>query len=154
MAPAIYPARVDLPWDELDGRVFVALPRRRTRVERWLSRFVGTPENTLLTFEGEAAAFWRAADGTRAIEEIAAELPGAPAVARVDAYARRLAARGLVRLHPRPTPAPDERRGLTPERGFHHPACRRCGLRIPVRARLGAFYLCPRCKRPNRLRSA
>lgn len=154
MAAPAYPARVDLPWDDVDGRVFVALPRRRTRFERWVSRFVPTPENTLLTFEGEAAAFWRLADGTRPVGELASALPGAPPVARVDAYARRLAARGLVRLHAQATPVVETQRGLGVERGFHHPPCRRCGLRVPVRARVGALYLCPRCKRPNRVRAA
>jgi hypothetical protein len=154
----LHPARADLPWDEVDGRVFVALPRRRTRVERWLSaRLFPTPENVLITLEGHAGAFWRLADGTRTLDDIARKLAALPGdAARMDeralAFARKLAARGLLRLPERPEPASDTRQGLHERDGFRRHACRACGVRIPVRAPDGAFFLCPRCRRLNRLR--
>lgn len=151
-----YPARVELPWDEVDGRVFLALPRRRTRIERWISeRLLPVPENVLLTFEGHAAAFWTLADGTRTVDEIARELERLPGDAsrmdeRAHGFAERLSARHLVRLLDRPERVGDERRGLGAAEGFRQHACR-CGVRLPVRAPPGAFFFCPRCRRLNRL---
>lgn len=150
-----YPARVDLPWDEVDGRVFVALPRRRTRVERWLDRFFPSPENVLLTFEGRAAAFWTLADGTRTLGEISDALEAVPGDAsrmdeRAAAFAERLRGRNLVTFEDAPRRVDDTRRGLDAARGFRLHPCR-CGVRLPVRAPAGARFLCPRCRRLNRL---
>lgn len=152
-----YPARVDLPWDELDGRVFVALPRRRGAVERWIARHVvATPENVLITLEGHAAAFWRLADGTRDLATLARDFAAQTGDAerideRIREFATRLAKRGLVRLLPSPQPVLETRVGLDEHQGFARHPCRHCRVRLPVRAPPGAFFLCPRCRRLNRL---
>lgn len=138
-----------MPWDELDGRVFIALPKRRTRIERALERVVPTPHNTLMTFEGESARFWTLADGTRTLDDLAAALEATPA--RVERFTARLAHRGLLTLHAQPSAAPDTRKGLGEAQGFRRHTCWSCALTHPLRASGRAVFFCPRCKRPNRL---
>lgn len=150
-----YPARADVPWDDLgDARVVLAIPRRRGRVESLLARLVPGPRDALVSLEGRAARFWRLADGTRALAAIVDELraPGDEEVdARVRALAEDLARRGFLALHDAPAPARDARKGLGPAQGFRRLACRRCRVEHPVRAPPGAWWACPRCRRPQRV---
>lgn len=150
---ATYPARADVPWDDIEGRIVIALPRKSGAVERFLARILPVPENVVLSLEGTAASFWRLAEGTRTLRQMAAELAaqieGGQREARVLHLARDLAARGFLVLRPTPEPLVETRRGLGPEKGFHPLACRACKVVTPVRARSGARWFCPRCRKLN-----
>lgn len=154
--PAVWPARVDVPWDEVDGRIYVALPKRRGRIERALARFMPVPANVLLTLEGGAARFWLLADGTCELADLAVRIrtddEAEDVEARTRAFGDAMAARGLVRMLSAPEPVTDARRGLGEAQGFLRATCRRCKVVLPLRGRRGTFFLCPRCRWPNRAR--
>lgn len=137
-----YVVRAVVPWDELDGRVVIALERRLGTVERALARLVRVPENVLVSLEGPAANAWRLADGSRRLREL-------PDEARPIAH--ELARRRFLRLVDAPTRATDPMRGLDESSGYGRHACRRCAVVQPLRARQGAWWICPRCRRINRV---
>ena len=139
-----YPARRDVPWDEIDGRVVISLPKARSATTRLALRLFGAPRNTIATLEDDAARFWLASDGARTLREMIALLGRSEAAAL--AFARDLHARGFLELRERAGPIAQTLRGLP---GFARPACRKCGVVTPVRAKPGAPWLCPRCRRLN-----
>lgn len=150
-----HPARARVAWDEIDGRVVIALPRRLTRAERFVSRIFPIAEVRLVSLEGPAARFWLLCDGQRTVREIArAMFDAAPAEGlegRSALFAQDLVARGFLALSEAPGQAEDELRGLTPERGWRRLACRRCKTVHPLRIAPGARWFCPRCRKLNQV---
>jgi hypothetical protein len=150
-APDRRPARARVAWDEIDGRVVLALPRPLSWAERLVSRLLfPIPAERLVSLEGPAARFWLLADGARTLRGIAAAMGADPA--RCARFADDLAARGL--LAPEGEAADDALRGLTPARGWRRVACRRCRTTQPVRAGPGARWFCPRCRKLNQVPTA
>lgn len=150
-----YPARRRVAWDEVAGRVVLALPRRLGAADRLVARLFPIPRVRLVSLEGPAARFWILCSGTRTLREIAiAMLEAAPAEeveARSVRFAQDLAARGLLAFQNAPAPADDALRGLTPERGYRRLACRRCKTVHPIPADAGARWFCPRCRKLNQV---
>lgn len=155
-AARLYPARRDVPWDDVEGRVAIVVPRHQSPFERWLQARIPMARNAVLSLEGAAADVWRLSDGTRTLADVAASLPRAQAgggdvAARVLRLARDLERRGFLALHAAPRPVVETLRGLPEAQGFRRQACRKCRRVTPLRAEPGAWWLCPACRRPNRL---
>lgn len=148
-----YPARADVPWDEVDGRVVLALPKPHGPVERLVNRIVPVADERHVSLEGASARVWLLADGTRTLRELAREAfrdaPAERMEERAVRFAQDLAARGWLRLQDAPARAADAQRGLTPEKGYRAARCRRCKTEHRLRLPQGARYFCPRCRRPN-----
>ena len=153
MDPAkTFPARRDVPWDEIDGRVVLALPRHITWVQRIVSHIFPLGQTQIVTLDGPAAQFWLACDGRHATREIAKTLGDIPhAEARAQRFVADLAARGFLSLHEAPTPTQDRARGLTPEKGYARLRCRRCKRDQPLRLGADTRWFCPHCRRLNRI---
>ncbi len=138
-----------MAWDEVEGRVVLALPRTLSAAERLVSRLFPIPDARLVSLEGLAARFWLLSDGARSVRGIAEALGAEEG--RAALFAEDLARRGLLALAPAPAAADDALRGLTPERGWRCLACRRCKTVHPLRAAPGARWFCPRCRKLNQV---
>ena len=145
-ADRTYPARRDLPWDEIDGRVMIALPKARSATTRLALRIFRAPRNTIVTLDADAARFWLASDGGKTLREVAATLGKRDEAAA--AFALELQARGFLELRAQIEPLIETQRGLP---GFARAACRKCREITPIRADAGAGWMCPRCRAVNRL---
>lgn len=142
-----YPARADVAWDELEGRIVLALPRPLSAAQRAVARLLfPIPEERLVSLEGPAAQLWRLADGGRNVEQIAREMRVAPEQAA--RFAEDLAARGFLALRETPAPVADAKRGLDASRGWQQARCRRCRTLSPLRAGTARWF-CPRCRKLN-----
>lgn len=140
----MYPRRRDeVAWETRGDRVVIVVPRREDALERIVARVLPLPDR-VLSLEGPNAALWLAADGTHAVHDM--RVPAA-----AEAFAREMARRGFLELLPAPRPALPPR-GLP--RAFRWRACRRCSVEQPLRLPPRALWLCPRCRRLNRVPAA
>lgn len=153
----LYVARGEVPWEERDGTILIAMPKEEGRVARAFSRLLRAPQAVSVRLDAAGTATWLLADGSRTGEDIAAELAtrfgGDGWAARVKAFLAVLEPRGLVRLAPQPTAPADRFAGFPPETGFRAESCRRCATTVRVKGPGRLVYQCPGCGRIVRTRS-
>lgn len=153
---AAFASRGDVEWDVDEGRVVLAIPKRYSRVERWLTRFLPGPEAVFVRLDDLGSAGWELADGARTVAEAAEAIRARfgeraePARERAAVFYADLARRGLARLTDAPAEARDVR-GFSRERGYRRLRCRKCRAEQPMKAPRGARYRCPRCGTVNRV---
>lgn len=150
----LYVARGDVPWEERDGSVLLAMPADERRRARWLAKLLRAPEAVSIRLDEPGTATWLLADGSRTGEEIATALAerfrGDGWPLRVKSFTLALSARGLLRFDATPLRATDALAGFPPQTGFRAVACRRCSTLVRLKGPPGAIYQCPGCGRLTR----
>lgn len=150
----LYIARADVPWEERDGQVLVAVTKDEGAFSRVVSKLIRAPQSVSIRLDRAGTATWLLADGTRTGEEIAealaAKFGGEGWPLRTKDFLLMLHSRGLLRSAAQPTRAADSLAGFPPHSGFRATTCARCKTTVRLKGPTRALYQCPGCGKMTR----
>lgn len=155
---AAYARRSGARWSDGAEGVVVEVEKASNVLGRRLLALVGAPPTARAVLDAVGSDAWRLADGTRRVQDVAAELvarhgkaaePGGP---RAVAFYSALRSRGLVQLASQPWTVPaTPARGFGDDAGYRAATCPRCGGGTHLPGAAPVRFKCPHCGRVVRV---